>query len=114
MLLRVAVPVGFMPSSLADGWYLKLCPDGMSDSAMMALLGQHDHSHHHQSGDSSEQSFDQCDLGSGFASAVISQSASLFLGLFIAALIVGKLLVAILQGRPHLYFARAPPLSPSH
>lgn len=116
MLLRIAVPAGYMPSSLAEGWYLKLCPDGISASVMMALMGQQDHSHHHshsmdQDG-SSEQSFDQCDLGSGFASAALVQAASLALGLLLFVYLVGQLFVATLETRPRLYLARAPPQSP--
>lgn len=105
-----------MPSALADGWYLKLCPDGISASTMMALLGQQDHGHYHghgmESGDSSEQSFDQCDLGSGFASAAVSQIANIALEIFIATLVAGILLSATLPRRPRLYLVRAPPLTP--
>jgi hypothetical protein len=60
LLLRVAVPAGFMPASADDGWYLKLCPDGVPTEIMEALFG-HDHSHH-QGGH--EQTFVQCELGS--------------------------------------------------
>lgn len=62
LVLRVAVPGGFMPADLDDGWFLKLCPDGMPMSVMMALLG-HDHHHHHD--DSTP--YQQCDLGGGLA-----------------------------------------------
>ncbi len=114
MLLRIAVPSGYMPSALADGWYLKLCSDGISSSAMTALLGQEDHSHHHHHGgdtqsSGSEQAFDQCDLGSGFASALVLQENSLALGLFILVFIAGLLIAAPLPGRSRLYLARGPP-----
>lgn len=45
MLLRIAVPAGYMPAALADGWYLQLCPDGLSAAAMVALFGE-GHRHH--------------------------------------------------------------------
>lgn len=115
-LLRVAVPAGFMPASVADGWYLKLCSDGISDAVMMALLGQSDH--HHQHADApghdsgSGQTFDQCDLGSGFASAAITQAVAIALGIFLVTLVVGKLFTVALSSRPRLYLARAPPLLP--
>lgn len=64
LVLRVAVPAGFMPTNLDDGWFLKLCPDGMSMSVMMALLG-HDHHHHHDGQDSDP--YQQCDLGGGLS-----------------------------------------------
>lgn len=65
LVLRVVVPVGFMPANLGDGWYLKLCPEGMSVNSMVALLGHHHHYHHHAHDE--EASFDQCDLA-GFSS----------------------------------------------
>lgn len=66
LVLRVAVPAGFMPTNLDDGWFLKLCPDGMSMSVMTALLG-HDHHHHHQLGGEDTEPYQQCDLGGGLA-----------------------------------------------
>ncbi|MFK7915321.1 MAG: hypothetical protein AB8B93_15515 [Pseudomonadales bacterium] len=45
LLLRVLVPVGYMPAALADGWPVQLCPDGLSSAAMTALLGEQ-HQHH--------------------------------------------------------------------
>ena len=45
LLLRVLVPVGYMPAKLSEGWPVQLCPDGMSAAAMTALLGDQ-HQHH--------------------------------------------------------------------
>jgi hypothetical protein len=78
MLLRVLVPAGYMPSDLDDGWYLKLCPDGMPVSVMVALFG-HEHQHHHhpnaQGGAAApEITYAQCDLG-GTLSADIDATA---------------------------------------
>ena len=61
LLVRVAIPTGFMPSSMDDGWYLQLCPDGMPAHVMVALFGE-DHSHH---GQPDEDTFFQCDYDSG-------------------------------------------------
>ncbi len=48
MALQVAVPRGFMPAAVSGGWYLQLCPDGLSAEVMQVLLGdQHQHHHHH-------------------------------------------------------------------
>ena len=66
MLLRIAVPTGFMPAALEDGWYLKVCPDGLSMQTMMAVFG-HQHAHH---GDEDEQ-FVQCDLGGGLGALAV-------------------------------------------
>lgn len=83
--LRVLVPGGYMPASVADGWYLQWCPDGVSVEVLEALFGQsaagdsaHAHHLHHAGpgpGDPSApaaEQFDgppayaQCDL-SGFS-----------------------------------------------
>lgn len=119
ILLRAFVPTGFMPSSLASGWYLMLCPDGISGSVLMALLeDQQDHSHHHMHGqgdgtpgsDSAEISgFSQCDLGSGYSSALVFQAAILVLGLFILLYVSWQVFSSNLQGRPNQYLARGPP-----
>jgi len=65
LLLRVAVPVGFMPASLADGWYLELCADGLPTPVVVALFGEH-HAHH---GDTGETAVYHCDYGGGAAGA---------------------------------------------
>ena len=65
MLLRVAIPVGFMPSGITGGWYLELCPDGMPEHVMVALYGEH-HAHH---GAGSDNLFFECDYGSGATGA---------------------------------------------
>jgi hypothetical protein len=38
-LLRLLVPLGTMPAALSDGWFLKLCPDGLPAQVMARLLG---------------------------------------------------------------------------
>lgn len=45
VLLRVAVPVGYMPAPVASGWPVQLCPDGLSAEVMVALFGPA-HQHH--------------------------------------------------------------------
>lgn len=56
LLLRALVPVGYMPATLASGWPVQLCPDGMSAEAMTALLGQ---SHQHHSAVIAQDSHDE-------------------------------------------------------
>ena len=48
LLLRAIVPVGLMPSAVADGSFLTLCPDSFGSAAITALLGEHAHHNHHQ------------------------------------------------------------------
>jgi len=58
--VRALVPAGYMPGDLDDGWHLKLCPDGLTQSSFTGLLGhQHDHEH-------SADSVSTCEL-SGFS-----------------------------------------------
>lgn len=52
------VPVGLMPQATSDGWWLKICPDGMPHSVMMALSG---HEHHHHEAET--ETYQPCDLG---------------------------------------------------
>lgn len=68
LLLRILVPAGFMPASVADGWYLTLCPDGWSRQALTVLLGhQHHHAPEHHSG-----GVQQCELGGGLAAPCVT------------------------------------------
>lgn len=65
LLLRVMIPVGFMPSTVAGGWYLELCPDGMPEHVMVTLYGEH-HAHH---GAGDDSLFFECDYGTGATGA---------------------------------------------
>ncbi len=67
--LQAAIPAGFMPTNLASGWYVQLCPNGMSAELMAAVFGDEHHHHHHGGGDNSsgEPSF-ECDLA-GFSAS---------------------------------------------
>ncbi len=74
MLLRAAMPAGFMPSALADGWYLQLCPHGLSPQVAEALFGTADHHHHHGTDVPEQDSAHsplQCEFGSGFAASAL-------------------------------------------
>jgi hypothetical protein len=66
--LRILVPVGYMPSAVSGGWFLQLCPDGLSAHVMTRLLGgAHAHHHLHQVGETSAAKPLQCDLGSALS-----------------------------------------------
>jgi len=62
--LRLAVPAGYMPADLSDGWYLEWCPDGLPVAVTAALLG-HGH-HHHDDGDDG-----RCELGGGLSTTAV-------------------------------------------
>ena len=40
--LQVIVPVGFMPADLSTGWFVKLCPQGLSPETMRLFHPEHD------------------------------------------------------------------------
>ena len=68
LLVRVAIPSGFMPADTGSNWYLQLCPDNMPAAVMVALFG-HDHAHH---GAPSENTFFQCDYDGGIVGELAS------------------------------------------
>lgn len=74
LLMRVAIPVGYMPAAAGSGLLFELCPEGMPASVMQALGGHH---HHHQAhSDKSEASFDaeQCPVGHMLSSAMATEA----------------------------------------
>jgi hypothetical protein len=78
LLMRVAIPVGYMPAAAGSGLLFELCPEGMPASVMQALGGHH---HHHQahsdrSSNQSEASFDaeQCPVGHMLSSAMATEA----------------------------------------
>ncbi|MEL7044366.1 MAG: hypothetical protein AAGL66_05015 [Pseudomonadota bacterium] len=47
LLVQVLVPRGYMPANLASGWFVALCPDGLTPQATMALFGADPHHNKH-------------------------------------------------------------------
>jgi len=43
MLLRIAIPAGWMPVAQADGWRLTICPGMTSGESVAAMPGMHHH-----------------------------------------------------------------------
>jgi len=72
LLMRVAIPVGYMPAAAGSGLLFELCPEGLPPSVMQALGG-----HHHQAhSNKSETSFDaeQCPVGHMLSSAMATEA----------------------------------------
>ena len=84
LLLRALIPAGFMAAPVAEGWWLQLCPAGMTVSSYRALTadalasahGAHHPSHSYIGEDSSHSNHAShgdgepdaaCGLGAGFA-----------------------------------------------
>jgi len=117
MLLRVAVPGGYMPTSIAGGWYLSLCPHGMPNPAAVAALAnsaQHEHHHGHgaQGGHDhgAAHSFDHCELGSGLTlSATLEAFGLSFTLIPVPAAQAAQRTVAPQCSLSRIYHSRAPP-----
>jgi hypothetical protein len=71
LLLRLLVPVGTMPAALAEGWFLKLCPDGLPAETLARLLGESHHHHHHQGEGERSAAPVRCDLGAALSGDAI-------------------------------------------
>lgn len=106
MLLRVAIPTGFMPSSINDGWFLQLCPDGMPTHVMVALFGKH-HLHH---GDSNGGTFFECDYdGGAIGDALLAQALLCCTAPVANTLVASNNEFRALKKRVLGFSARAPP-----
>lgn len=75
LLMRVAIPAGYMPAAAGSGLLFELCPEGMPALVMQALSPQHHH--HHEPSDETQGSFDaeQCPVGHMLASAIAGDAA---------------------------------------
>ena len=72
---KLLIPVGYMPSSLADGWPIKLC-----DAGLPVIGHSAHHSHHDNHGDNShEQQWKYCPLGVLAAAAAVPGAYELVL-----------------------------------
>lgn len=76
LLLRAAIPVGFMPAALGSGMLVVFCPDGVSTEFMQFLSGEgggnHAHLEHGNAGDDPHQ----CPIGHMLLSAAATDSGS--------------------------------------
>ena len=105
LLLRVAIPSGFMPSSVSDGWFLQLCPDGLPTHVMVALFGEH---HFHRGSDS--DTFFQCDYDSGVIGDVLLDASVSPCSVAGGISAVATRIESRNHGKPTLGFlSRAPP-----
>jgi len=105
--LRVLVPAGLMPADMTDGWFLKLCPDGVSAEWMAGLNGDHHHHHHEEDGaqDSS------CELGGGLGASAANQDAFSFADNFSSETHSSNEQTVIASVAPlYVHGARAPPI----
>jgi hypothetical protein len=75
LLLRAAIPDGYMPAQPGSGLLFELCPSGVPDGFMMAIA-QSDHQHHHHATESGDSHYDaaQCPIGHLLSAAVAVDS----------------------------------------
>ncbi len=132
LLLRVAIPAGYMPASIAsDGWYLQWCPNGVSAEVMAALFetarndhgsphsGQH-HQHHRgqathltEEVESAPSGPMQCDFGVLGADVHAAPDTPLPSALVLPTAPAILVPAPLVDARPRAaYRSRAPPRSP--
>lgn len=71
MLLRAAIPDGYMPASAGSGLLFELCPSGLPDGFVASLSGQDKHVHHAEDQRSGEHfSLENCPVGQLLAAVV--------------------------------------------
>jgi hypothetical protein len=76
LMMRAAIPVGYMPASEGSGLLFELCPTAVPAEILAAMSGS-DHAHHH-GGDAGDSHFDaeQCPIGQLLSLAVAVDIAS--------------------------------------
>jgi len=76
LLVRAAIPVGFMPAAAGSGMLVVFCPDGVSPEFMQFLAGdtgpEHDHMGHGNPGNDTHQ----CPIGHMLLSATATDDGS--------------------------------------
>lgn len=74
LLLRAAIPDGYMPAKAGSGLLFELCPSGVPEGFMMAVAGSANSGHrHHQHGtESGDSHWDagQCPIGHLLSAAI--------------------------------------------
>lgn len=71
LLLRAAIPAGYMPAAAGSGLLFEFCPEGISVEFMQILAGETGHDHH--GGD--EHDDHKCPVGHMLLSAAAVDSA---------------------------------------
>lgn len=66
LLLRVAIPAGYMPSAAGSGFLFEFCPENVPVKFMQMLAGDHGHHSHHGSHDDNHH----CPVGHLLSSAI--------------------------------------------
>lgn len=76
LLLRAAIPAGYMPAAAGSGLLFEFCPEGISVEFMQILAGDGDTGHAHNHGDSSHGDDHKCPVGHMLLSAAAVDNAA--------------------------------------
>jgi hypothetical protein len=107
LLLRAAIPAGYMPAAAGSGLLFEFCPEGISAEFMQILNGESGHDHDH--GDGAESDDHKCPVGHMLLSAAAVDNASdVILAPITEALITNTSYSFTSVSRTH-YRSRGPP-----
>lgn len=108
LLLRAAIPAGYMPAAAGSGLLFEFCPEGISVEFMQILAGDtgHDHSH---GDDGVDHDKHKCPVGHMLLSAAaVDNAAEIILAPAVQALIANSYYSFTSVSRTH-YQSRGPP-----
>jgi hypothetical protein len=75
LLLRAAIPAGYMPAAAGSGLLFEFCPEGIPAEFMQVLAGDSAHDHGHTNHGESDQDNHQCPVGHMLLSAAAVDDA---------------------------------------
>ena len=105
LLLRAAIPAGYMPAAAGSGLLFEFCPEGISAEFMQILTGNAEHDH----GGGAENDNHKCPVGHMLLSAAAVDSAEQIILAPIAQPLSTKSPYSFTSvSRPH-YRSRGPP-----
>ncbi len=112
VLLHSLFPSGYMPTSLASGWPVMLCPDGLPEGFLAAINGHHSDHHQHDDHTNKSSASDNCPVGKAFKTSAIPTAVIVPEALYIPAQQLHVFYPNSPTFRPSRGFdARAPPFS---
>jgi hypothetical protein len=75
LLLRAAIPDGYMPANPGSGLLFELCPSGVPAELMTAISGSTQHHHHGTKSGDSHYDAAQCPIGHLLSAAIAVDGA---------------------------------------
>ena len=71
LLLRAAIPDGYMPATIGSGLFVELCPAGMPAGLIEAVSGSATHDHPAEHTDGGHFDAERCPIGHLLSAAVV-------------------------------------------